>query len=424
MALLISGRTPARAESAEQGKMRLVIGEKGANHRIWMAVVSVTNRLGQVSLETNRSYLELATGLNYQKNGKWLESKDEIEILPGGGAAVLQGQHQAYFPGDIYNGLIQMVTPDGQVLKSRPLGLSYDDGSNSVLIAELTNSVGVIVGKNQVVYKNAFTDIKADLRYTYTKGGFEQDIILRQQPPTPESLNLNPATTRLQALTEFFDAPAPRIRSRQLPAQAGLVLPDQTLEFGVMQMTPGRAFLLSPSRTNNEIQVAKNWALLDGRRFLVEEVPVEAVANELADLPLTAMGTGLESPKRLGAPRLTIPVQRLAGGKKQPVMTARAEISEPGFVLDYQTLNLSLTNYTFKGDTTYYISGNVNLYGDAIVEGGAVIKYQTNASIYVAGGLQCESGAYRPAIFTAKDDNTVGATIDGSTGNPIGYYAT
>ena len=30
---------------------------------------------------------------------------------------------------------------------------------------------------------------------------------------------------------------------------------------------------------------------------------------------------------------------------------------------------------------------------------------------------------YHPVVFTAKDDNTVGETISGSTGNPSGYYA-
>ena len=102
-------------------------------------------------------------------NGQWVESREEIDILPNGTAAATNGQHQAYFPGDIYQGQIELVTPDGQQLFSRPMGLSYFDGTNSVLIAELTNSIGVLSGSNQVIYPNAFTGFAADLRYTYTK---------------------------------------------------------------------------------------------------------------------------------------------------------------------------------------------------------------------------------------------------------------
>ena len=97
---------------------------------------------------------------------------------------------------------------------SRPLGLSYFDGTNSILIAELTNSIGVVVGSNQVIYPDAFTDFKADLRYTYTKAGFEQDVILQEQPPTPESFGLNPDTTRLEMITGAFDPPKPAVRAR------------------------------------------------------------------------------------------------------------------------------------------------------------------------------------------------------------------
>lgn len=88
-------------------------------------------------------------------------------MLSDGSAAATNGQHQAYFPGDIYTGEIVLVTPDGKHLRSRPLGLAYDDGTNSVLIAELTNSVGEILPSgNQVVYPDALTHLGADIRYT------------------------------------------------------------------------------------------------------------------------------------------------------------------------------------------------------------------------------------------------------------------
>ncbi len=163
------------------------------NSRVWQRTVYEQSRSGQVT-GRKHSYTELATGLNHLVNGQWVESSEQIDILPNGTAAAVNGQHQAYFPGDIYEGQIELVTPDGLHLKSRPVGLSYDDGTNTVMIAELTNSIGQVLGTNQVIYTNAFTDFAADLVYTYTKAGFEQDVILREQPPTPESLGLNPGT--------------------------------------------------------------------------------------------------------------------------------------------------------------------------------------------------------------------------------------
>jgi len=371
----------------------------------------------------------LASGLNFLKAGQWVESKEQIEVLPQGGAAAVQDQHQAYFPGDIYQGQIELVTPDGQHLQSRPAGLSYDDGTKTVLIAELKSSVGQLAGQNQVIYPDAFNGLKADLRYTYTKAGFEQDIILRAQPPTPESLGLNPATARLQVLTEFFSPPQPAIQARKLAAQAGLSLPDQSLGFGAMQMVPGRAFLLGNNAVDSGAQVGKQWLLLDGRQFLVEEVPVDAIADGLAALPLTAMQPGSGKASHTASRHLALPPQRLVRTvpNRYPMPMTKAALPAQGLVLDYVTLNVNTNNFTFQGDTTYYISGSLNLSATNIFEGGAVLKYTNGASLNFvsigAGAVQMLSTAYRPVIFTARDDNSVGGIISGSTGTPTNYYA-
>jgi hypothetical protein len=142
-----------------------VVGQD-ANSQVWQQTTYETAPDGTTIPKVHR-YTELASGLNHMVNGQWVESSEYIDILPNGTAAATNGQHQAYFPGDIYQGQIELVTPDGKHLQSRPLGLSYFDGTNSVLIAELKDSEGVVVGNNQVIYPDAFTDFKADLRYTY-----------------------------------------------------------------------------------------------------------------------------------------------------------------------------------------------------------------------------------------------------------------
>ena len=311
------------------------------------------------------------------------------------------------------------MTPDGKHLKSRPLGLSYEDGAKSVLIAELKDSIGQVVGANQVIYPDAFTDFKADIRYTYTKAGFEQDIILRESPLTPESYGLNPNTARLQVLTEFFDPPQPAVRTAKLPEQAGISLNDGNLDFGVMKMMQGRAFLLGSDAHEGGAAVGKSWVKLEGRQFLVEEVPVNALADELAQLPAPPTASArpkVNSTLHVVSAKRLLPAPRLV--KTSPGVqfrqVAQATTQPKGLVLDYQTINSSLTNYTFQGDTTYFISGNVNLYGINTLEGGAVIKYTngTSASLNtLMVALNCQTAPYQPAIFTAKDDNSVGETI-------------
>jgi hypothetical protein len=70
----------------------------------------------------------------------------------------------------------------------------------------------------------------------------------------------------------------------------------------------------------------------------------------------------------------------------------------------------SFTNFTFKGDTTYFVVGQVNLYGTTVIESGAVIKF-TNGNpsslrIDIQGPIDCQTSSSRPAVFTSKDDNT------------------
>lgn len=187
------------------------IGPQDGNSRVWQKILQAKDSQGNITYQTNQGYVELATGLNHLVNGQWVASSENIAIsADGGSASATNGQHQVYFPGDIYNGVIKLVTPDGKTLQSQPIGLSYFDSSNSVLLAELTNSTGQILPSgNQVLYPDAFTGLNADLLYTYTKSGFEQDVVLRAQPPSPTAFGLKLKTARLEVLTEFIASPQP-----------------------------------------------------------------------------------------------------------------------------------------------------------------------------------------------------------------------
>jgi hypothetical protein len=390
-----------------------------ANSRVWERTEYELAPSGQM-VARKHAYNELASGLNHLVNGRWVTSSEQISILPNGIAAATNGQHQAYFPGDIYDGQITLVTPDGQQLTSRPLALCYFDGTNTAIIAELTNAIGFVMGDNRVIYPNAFTGFKVDLRYTYTKSSFEQDIILRQMPPTPESLGLNPDTARLQVMTEFFSAPQPTIRSTQLPPQAGLRLTDDRLCFGSMQMVPGRAFLLGTNAVNAGARVSKRWVSVQGRKFLIEEVPVDAILAGLAALPLTSLNDSPGKNSNTASKELRLPLLRPAkNDNATSILLAKAEPPSPGFVLDYQTVSGTFSNFTFQADTTYYVSDNLNLVGTTTIEGGTVVKYANpGPTIGINDAVSCQTSPYRPALFTSMQDDSAGEIISGSTNLP------
>ncbi|HEU6449383.1 MAG TPA: hypothetical protein VFV23_13205 [Verrucomicrobiae bacterium] len=396
------------------------------NSDIWEYFSVEQNSSGGKSMQAHR-YVEMASGLNHLVDGRLVPSKEEIDILPSGIAVATNGQHQAYFSGDIYNGVITLITPDKKVLQSRPLGLSYFDGTNSVLIAELTNSIGYVVNSNQVIYPNAFTDIAADLRYTYTKHGFEQDVILRQSPLAPESYGLNPEKSRLQILTEFFNPPQPSMTESSLPEQAGIDLNDTTLDFGQMKVVPGKAFLLGSDKSEEGVMVAKKWLTLDGRQFLVEEVPVNALADKLATLP-TSVSVNTSNLPAVALQNLVLPAKRFALNKTNSCKMGLAanRNMDKGLVVDYDSEIGTVTNFTFCGDTTYYISGTFTLKGTNTFEGGTVIKYSAGSQISINSSaiINWQTASYRPAVFTAVDDDSVGEVIPGSSGSPEGYYGT
>lgn len=408
-----------------------VVTERGADYKI-LQKTTVENGTNRV-----HSYTELATGMNYTNSqGQWIEAQEQITLLPTGGAAATNGRHQVYFPADIYNGVLEVVTPDGRHLQSRPLGVSYDDGSNTVFIATLTNAIGQLVGSNQVVYPNAFAGIKADLVMTYRRGGFESDLVFRQQPPAPGDYNLDPDYSTLQLVTEFFNTTDPE----QIPAASDewYGLDDSTLQFGQLNMIQGKAFAMNPTRTNAvpppaaanaAVPVYKRWLHLDNRTFLVEEVPVEDVADDLAALPLTASISKPASSKvKLAAYQRVLPPTHSVMADTNQMLLASADFSKkPGVVLDYYTtIDSDQTDFTFTNGGTYYISGSFIISGTLTFEGGAVIKF-SGASIdvyspYLTSVINCVAAVDQPTILTAVDDDSVGAVIDGSTGMPSGYY--
>jgi hypothetical protein len=398
------------------------ISQRDANENLWQRITYEQMPSGEW-IPRIESYQETATGLNYKNpdTGQWEESSEGIELVAGG-AVAKHGQHKVIFAADLATvGAIDMETPDGQRLQSHLLGLAYFDNSNgqTVFIADVTNSIGQLVSSNEVWYDNAFTGVKAGVRYTYTREGFEQDIILEAQPLAPEAYGLHSSSTILQAYTEFISPPVPAISMSFLAAGAGQQLEDKTLAFTTMKIGRGRAFLMGSS--SQSAPVAKDWATIEGRQFLIEEVPMSQISDQLQMLPeaSTANVRFSNSVVNVVASKRLSPGTPVVKTGTNQMRMAKWPATIGGFVLDYTSLNTSQTNYTFRGDTTYYISGNVNLFGtNTTFEGGTVLKYASGVSLTVGTPVTWGGSAYRPILMVSKDDNCSTEPISGSTGIP------
>jgi len=398
---------------------------RGADTKVWQRVSSRTDAFGKTTAVTNR-YTELATGMHFLKNGQWFESSESIEVQLGGGAIAQNGPYQVYFPGDIYNDAFQLTTSDSKALVSRPLGLAFADDQRSELIAELKpGSAGQILPSgNQILYSDICTDCRLDLLTTYKKSGYESDVVIRTQLPDPVDYGFS-NQVRLQWWTEFLSAPVPEKTRQQLPVGTD----DAILSFGDMKMVTGKAFLIGKPETGlKRTRVTKQWLVIGGRTFLVEEIPLSNIAPQLEKLPLRTAAIPPKAPSGTVLPQMAshpaLPASRIARHTDRAVSVASTADMQPGFAIDY-TLSGGFTNFTFQSDTTYVLLSNsvVQLHGTTKFEGGTVIKMTSNSTntptMYLYGSINFLSDAYRPVVFTSTDDDSVGDHVAGSSGVPI-----
>ncbi len=438
---------------AQFGELQIV--EHGPHHRTWERVTVQKTGRGQMLYVTN-GYVELSGGMHYQPSGPdgpWVEAREVIELFPGG-AVARQAQNQVIWAPNIHSaGSVDMLAPDQQRFQSHLLGLSYlnAETGESVLIGEIQDSIGELVPPNQIIYRNCFTDIRADVRYTFTRAGIAQDIILRQKPPPPAALGLNARAedVRLEIFTEFLQAPnpirEPAVLARELdPARRKtMVLPDfidETLWFGATLIGSGRAFSFDDHpdgglpAEENSAPVAKTWERIENRNFLIESVRYSAILPQLQGLPVTAaVKAGRKGQWAKGAPSRRKDVLMARFVPAAPATNAVAHESmrlasmpvapEPGVVLDYST-TVNSSNYVFRGGSTTFVSSNIALSGTTVIEGNSTIKMARagNCRLWINGPIDCRTDRFHPATFTVVDDQTIGEPIVGSAPTPTNYY--
>lgn len=405
----------SHAQIASVPASACVVTHREVNERTWRRTINVSSPSGQI-VPLVESYDEVGSGLCYAgPNGQWLDSQEVINILPDGSGAATNAPVKAFFPPDIYNGSIKFVTADGLELQSQPLALVYSDNANSVMVATLTNSIGELVSSNEVLYPNAFPG--ADLLYTFRRNGLEQDLIIRSRLPEPHRIGLNDTDAKLQLITEFSNAAQPAQCAGPENQEDGLK--DTTLRFGSMKMGPGRAFLIGAtnSASFNPARVYKNWVTTDGRTFLVEQVPYQRIAAQIATLSASRAVRSAAIPRHFSLSRL-LPRRRLFAVTTNSIRLAQTDLRRKrGLDFDYIAVDCPETNFTFISGTTYAVSGSFSLYGTTTIQGGAVIK-GGGLNIDENGSIVCQTGPYFSAWFTSPHDETVGDVVDEMQGSP------
>jgi RHS repeat-associated protein len=213
------------------------------------------------------------------------------------------------------SGSVDITMPDGQHIRSQPLALGYYiPGGTNILIASIKNRAGEIVGQNEILFQDAFDNVKADVSYTYTGSSVNQSIIIRKSPPSPADYGLQDENQALiVVLSEIIDSPAPRVLLNPIDLTpfnhaAGVegdnTLYDENILFPNMSIGNGKSFVLGDATT--EIPTGKSWIYSGNRLFLAESTPYRLLKGYLSALP---PGTAMVNPLN-GAPPAINPLLR------------------------------------------------------------------------------------------------------------------
>lgn len=402
--------------------------EAGPHHRVQQTIEVRTNKLGAQVIKTN-TFTELATGLNILENGQWQRAEPQL-VIQNDKVVFAGAQHAAVIQGNLNHAApFEVTAPEGTVLKSRPYGLAYVMPSGeSVLIAETKASVADVDG-NTITFRDAFTDFKADIQLTFSRAGFEHDVVLRERPPAPSEFGLDDQSAQLVVLTSFIDPP-PLLgeafaQTNVPPAVIAPNLTDRRVVFGNIIFEKGRAFDfkempqqgLPSAHSRSKVRVGKSWLIDQGMEMLVESVNYSEVAPSIENLPepvnearVRARGRNLKS--LIASTPVRKPIT-----KSRPRMLAKATDS-PGFVLDYATVFGTTNNYVLKSSEVYFVSDVFTVQGTLEIQGGTVCKFGTNAMIKTLGTVYCDTSLMMPAIFTSQNDSSVGVNVPNSTGVP------
>lgn len=424
------------------------IAERGPNHNLIKWTEEDDSSGERVAVE--HSYTEIGSGLNYwsPELNSWTPSTDVIEFLRSG-AVYRQGQYRLLFSANINdpNGNLEWFPSDDQRIVIQTIGIAVteQESGDSVWIGQLKNAQGFLTAQNEITWPSCFDQIDASVRVKVRPWGFENDVVLHERVPDVGFQG----TCRLEAWHQIISGPEPNLSPTSIARTEQSSDSDTQLSFGQMIIGPGNAFLVGAggevvSSGGEPIRVAKEYFVdpASGMRFLVESIPLASASEHLKTLPPAkgafkidkGVKNRMQAMRREGSKR-TRPVAISENKKPGEIrITALAKATLPpraGFVLDFGTL-VTQTNQILAGYTTYVVASNsvVSLSGTTVIEPGTVVKFgQFNSGtpvINILGTIDCRTKPYAPAVFTSREDRTVGETntaITASINTNVSYGA-
>jgi RHS repeat-associated protein len=408
---------------------------------LWERTIVETNSASGELVTRTSSFTEVGGGLNYVgSSGAWQRSEDSILVSTNaGGADAAFGPTKVHFSPTLGldGATLQITTASNTIFFVEPLAVYFVDGSGAaVLLANLRpGAEGELIPPNRVVYHSVTTNgLGCDIMYTYTHGAFESDLVIRTQPSvTPESVGLDPASTRL-SLVHLVSGALPHYRAGLnsaglMDAQLsfpGLHFPEGfAFRFGAeTNVPPGSNFPVNTPGGNSSperIPVAKRVIPIRGLQWaLAEDVMWEDVKQLLEDLPPYTQGASLSRPMKHAS--LILPVEPVRSAQRpsrsKPMKVASASYRPRGVDLDFITV-VTGNSFDFDSGQTYYLSSSASFSGTVSFFGSCVIKEASGVSLTLNGPVNCYGTAYNPSIITALNDWAFGENaLPGSTGYP------
>ncbi|HEY5912406.1 MAG TPA: LamG-like jellyroll fold domain-containing protein, partial [Verrucomicrobiae bacterium] len=319
-----------------------------------LQTVTVTNALGQVT-NLPASVLTATTAAG-ETNTDYLPLPPAIRAYSAGAIADYGLLTVKFTPHPAESRPVSISRRNSATIAFRPtyIALVKRSTGDAWILGQVTNSVLEVSGSD-VLWREAFDSISADLRYSYGNGSrLEQFITIREKITLPKELEDCEADVDLECWTEFFlendllsVQETPVLLREAQPGLPAVEAADQSTDLGNVKI-PGGGRAFGIGEEEDTIPVAKTWIQVgrEGaavneaqppRRFLCERADWLSIKPKLDKLPKHPGHAALQKRKTTRAmlARLAPPAAP-AQANPLPVMLARnSPPASGGLVIDF-----------------------------------------------------------------------------------------
>ncbi len=400
------------------------VADRGQDHATFQAITQSRDSTGNGVIRTNQFTL-LENSLHYFDQGEWKLSEDLIESSTAGAQAV-RSPHKAAFSDDLnVKAVFDIQAPDGRWMRGgvRAIQLTDVSSGKSLVIGTVKDSVkGQILPPNQILWTNAFNGIHADVLIVWQHNLFSQDVVLLERPLLPPGWN--PATVRLEVVTEFMVDADPELRTTVGTPNQVDEDDHMVIHFGSLAMVMGKAYPVTQDEAFSPGTIAtrgtpvhKHWHKTnDGKRFLIESVSWSDAAAFLNNLPLAGQAGGATETVRAPSLGRIWPQRPSLLGTPRPLQTSVVSYKPEGYIIDFVIVPDQGTPTVLASGQTYYVKTSYYSGSAVTFQPGCIIKFKNNAYMLLYGTVSFPSAGQLMPVFTSRNDDSFGDLIRGVGG--------